>query len=61
VFVVGGKAFTSTILQQNCHEFVSYESLLNDDIAPAALPVPLLTKRRARRTAVRSARTQRSR
>lgn len=30
VFVVGGKAFTSTILQQNCHEFVSYESLLGD-------------------------------
>lgn len=28
VFVVGGRAFTSTILQQNCHEFVSYESLL---------------------------------
>ena len=31
VFVVGGKAFTSTILQQNCHEFISYESLLTDD------------------------------
>ena len=31
VFVVGGKAFTSTILQQNCHEFVSYESLLSPD------------------------------
>src|SRR5208337_1623199 len=31
VFVVGGKAFTSTILQQNCHEFVSYESLLSED------------------------------
>ena len=30
VFVVGGKAFTSTILQQNCHEFISYESLLMD-------------------------------
>jgi uncharacterized protein (TIGR00288 family) len=30
VFVVGGKAFTSTILQQNCYEFVSYESLLGD-------------------------------
>src|SRR5450755_3032882 len=30
VFVVGGNAFTSTILQQNCHEFVSYESLLSD-------------------------------
>ncbi|MEO7143122.1 MAG: NYN domain-containing protein [Bryobacteraceae bacterium] len=28
VFVVGGKAFTSTILQQNCHEFISFESLL---------------------------------
>jgi uncharacterized protein (TIGR00288 family) len=30
VFVVGGKAFTSTILQQNCYEFISYESLLSD-------------------------------
>lgn len=30
VFIVGGKAFTSTILQQNCHEFISYESLLTD-------------------------------
>jgi uncharacterized protein (TIGR00288 family) len=32
VFVVGGKGFTSTILQQNCHEFISYESLLTDDV-----------------------------
>ena len=32
VFVVGGKAFTSTILQQNCHEFISYESLLTDGV-----------------------------
>ncbi len=30
VYVVGGRAFTSTILQQNCHEFISYESLLID-------------------------------
>ena len=30
VFVVGGQAFTSTILQKNCHEFISYESLLMD-------------------------------
>jgi uncharacterized protein (TIGR00288 family) len=36
VFVVGGKAFTSTILQQNCHEFISFESLLPD--APVLLP-----------------------
>jgi len=30
VFVVGGKSFTSTILQQNCNEFMSYESLLSE-------------------------------
>ena len=30
VFVVGGKAFTSTILQQNCHEFISFEALMPD-------------------------------
>jgi uncharacterized protein (TIGR00288 family) len=36
VFVVGGKAFTSTILQQNCHEFISFESLLTE--AGEALP-----------------------
>src|SRR3989304_3108771 len=28
VYVVGGRAFTSTILQKNCREFISYESLL---------------------------------
>ncbi len=28
VFVVGGRAFTSVILQKNCHEFISYENLL---------------------------------
>ena len=39
VFVVGGKAFTSTILQQNCHEFISFESLMAD--APISAPVLL--------------------
>ena len=29
VYVVGGRQFTSTILQRNCHEFISYESLLD--------------------------------
>ena len=39
VFVVGGKAFTSTILQQNCHEFISFESLMSDTgSAPVAMP-----------------------
>ncbi len=28
VFVVGGRAFTSNILQRNCHEFIAYENLL---------------------------------
>jgi uncharacterized protein (TIGR00288 family) len=34
IYIVGGKAFTSTILQQNCHEFISYESLLDDTKYP---------------------------
>ncbi|HXM14162.1 MAG TPA: NYN domain-containing protein [Candidatus Eremiobacteraceae bacterium] len=40
VFVLGGKAFTSTILQQNCHEFVSYESLLEDGDRIVVQPMP---------------------
>ena len=28
VFVVGGRQFTSNIMQKNCHEFVAYENLL---------------------------------
>jgi uncharacterized protein (TIGR00288 family) len=42
VYVVGGKAFTSTILQQNCHEFISFESLLDIDAGepPAATAPP---------------------
>jgi uncharacterized LabA/DUF88 family protein len=28
VFVVGGRAFTSMILQRNCHEFIAYENLI---------------------------------
>jgi len=27
VFIVGGRAFTSMILQKNCHEFIAYENL----------------------------------
>src|SRR5947207_10319227 len=30
IFVVGGRAFTSTILQKNCHEFIAYESVMED-------------------------------
>jgi len=28
VFIVGGRAFTSVILQKNCHEFLAYENLI---------------------------------
>ncbi|MBI2687744.1 MAG: NYN domain-containing protein [Acidobacteria bacterium] len=46
IYIVGGKAFTSTILQQNCHEFISYESLLDDSKfpvreAPPSRPTPI--------------------
>jgi uncharacterized LabA/DUF88 family protein len=34
VFVVGGRSFTSTILQKNCHEFIAYENLIG--LQPAA-------------------------
>lgn len=38
IFVVGGRAFTSTILQKNCHEFISYESLLDEPRQPRQSP-----------------------
>ena len=57
VFVVGGKAFTSTILQQNCHEFISFESLLAD--APQAAPV--LEPRPQRQRSERGERGERER
>lgn len=38
VFVVGGRAFTSTILQKNCHEFVAYESII-DETRPRTQPL----------------------
>ncbi len=31
VFVIGGRSFTSNILQKNCTEFVAYENLLKSD------------------------------
>ena len=35
VFVVGGRAFTSVILQRNCHEFIAYENLTRARRPPA--------------------------
>jgi hypothetical protein len=48
VFVVGGRQFTSGILQRNCHEFISYENLLKTGGDSARTP-------RTQRTAARSA------
>jgi len=39
VFVVGGRAFTSIILQRNCHEFIAYENLVRKPAARGGRPV----------------------
>jgi uncharacterized protein (TIGR00288 family) len=57
VFVLGGKAFTSTILQQNCHEFVSYESLLED--GDRIVPQPMPERKDLRNTGERPPREER--
>ena len=36
VFIVGGRQFTSGILQRNCHEFIAYENLVGASGAAAA-------------------------
>jgi uncharacterized LabA/DUF88 family protein len=58
VFVVGGRQFTSAILQRNCHEFIAYENLVGAggagrrqagrdarlDRAPIEQAIPLVTR-----------------
>ena len=49
VFVVGGRAFTSVILQRNCHEFIAYENLTGmrrgatkgERVMAASAPTPI--------------------
>ncbi len=36
VFVVGGRQFTSLVMQRNCHEFIAYENLLGGTRGAAA-------------------------
>jgi uncharacterized LabA/DUF88 family protein len=38
IFVVGGRAFTSSILQKNCHEFIAYENLVRRPAARGGRP-----------------------
>ncbi len=35
IFVVGGRAFTSLVMQRNCHEFIAYENLVASSRRPA--------------------------
>jgi uncharacterized LabA/DUF88 family protein len=39
VFVVGGRAFTSIILQRNCHEFIAYENLVRKPAVRGGRPI----------------------
>ena len=34
VFVVGGRQFTSLVMQKNCHEFIAYENLVGSTTRP---------------------------
>jgi uncharacterized LabA/DUF88 family protein len=38
VLVVGGRSFTSIVLQKNCHEFIAYENLIQTQIASQRKP-----------------------
>src|ERR1041384_5716148 len=38
VLVVGGRAFTSQILQKNCHELIAYENLIGRRSGPRGRP-----------------------
>jgi hypothetical protein len=38
VLVVGGRSFTSAILQKNCHEFIAYENLIAPQGGPQRRP-----------------------
>src|SRR5258708_4741386 len=40
VLVVGGRNFTSGILQKNCHEFIAYENLISPQAAPPRTASP---------------------
>src|SRR5258708_7312674 len=50
IFVVGGRSFTSQVMQRNCHEFIAYENLIGGrrgdrggrgPAGPAASQVPI--------------------
>ncbi|MBA2302768.1 MAG: NYN domain-containing protein [Acidobacteria bacterium] len=36
IFVVGGRSFTSYVMQRNCHEFIAYENLISSSKRPSS-------------------------
>ena len=51
VFVVGGRQFTSQVMQKNCHEFIAYENLISAASRPRAGPRTAPRERRHGATA----------
>jgi uncharacterized protein (TIGR00288 family) len=47
VMVVGGRSFTSIILQKNCHEFIAYENLITPQTTHTSSRRPTAEKARA--------------
>ena len=41
VFVVGGRSFTSLVMQRNCHEFIAYENLVGSRRTADRRPGPI--------------------
>ncbi len=59
IFVVGGRAFTSTILQKNCHEFIAYESMMDDRPRSSRPSTARSSRRRSSSSRSRSSMPQR--
>ena len=53
VYIVGGRGFTSTILQKNCKEFISYENLIGATAEGPVVAPETLRRPRGRRGTVR--------
>ena len=53
IFVVGGRAFTSLVMQRNCHEFIAYENLVGS--APLAPIAAARADRRASQASIEQA------
>ena len=53
IFVVGGRAFTSLVMQRNCHEFIAYENLVSSRRFQDRGQKSARRRRRSRRRSIR--------